>query len=373
MAKEKKTKEPLPPKVKEKSAIQKKRKLKTSTTLTNNNVPQHGFSSKICKKNFGESQKSRSHSNLSSEEQPETVTISNNNKPSTSSNTCEDVMEWEPTETEIIRTLHEIRREFPADSNFSIIPGPPQQLLNRSTSVLVHAVIDTNIFLAHLETVKMLVESKEVCSKVQIYVPWMVLQELDYMKTNRENKVKLGLFARKAATFIFEQINNKNQFFRVQTLDEFRSCINLLTDQNADDKILQWCLQLKKEIPTDISLLSNDILFCAKAIACGIQTFQTDKFTQLLPQLLTGQPANSTSLSVTNKPIIVDAPTKNNLNSLNSNPAVTSAYQEQEHLEEEETIDVKLFLQQYEESLVVSLSQVFLNFCLPFYFMFKIL
>lgn len=354
MAKEKKIKEPLLPKVKEKSAIQKRRKLKTSTTLANNNVPQHGFSSEKCKKIIHESQISRSHPKQNSEEQHGTV--ASNNKPSTSSNNCEDVMEWEPTETEIIETLHEIRREFPADSTFKIFPGSSHQQLNPSTSVLVHVVIDTNIFLAHLQTVKMLVESKKVCSKVQIYIPWMVLQELDYMKTNRGNKVKLELFARKAASFIFEQINNKNPFFRVQTLDEFKSCISLLTDESADDKILQWCLQLKKEISADITLLSNDILFCAKASACGIQTFQSDKFTQQLPQLLIEKSTNSTSLSVTNKAIVIDS--KNHLNNPASNQAVASTYQEEQHFEKKGTINADVFLQEYEECLVVSLSQV---------------
>ena len=230
MGKEKKSKEFFPPKVKNKSIV--KRALKIPTKIIHNNLEKsHGIESFVasgstvrrstkCQKTGPSIQKPKSQE----DEEPPTKNICSG-EPTLSSN--EDVMEWEPTEIEIIQKLHEIRRDFSTTTVFNPVVTLTQKF-EQSSSAVVHIVIDTNIFLSHLPTVKLLVEDKKMFSKVQIYIPWMVLQELDYMKTNRDDKMKLELVARKAALYIFEQISKKNPFFRIQSLDEFKSCLNLL-------------------------------------------------------------------------------------------------------------------------------------------------
>ena len=203
----------------------------------------------------------------------------------------DEAMEWEPSESEVISTLHNIRRDYSRlkYSGKTIIPN----CLNRcdsSTEAVVHVIIDTNILLSHLPTVKMLLQRNMFCKKIQIYIPWMVLQELDYMKTKNEKKNSIEILARKAASFLFEQIKVKNPCFRIQTLDEFKNCISLLTDEN-DDKILEWCLYLQKERQCKMILLSNDIMFCAKASASGIESMPKEQFIETLPQILDSKPS----------------------------------------------------------------------------------
>ncbi len=365
MGKEKNSKEGNPPKIKDKSIVQKKKKLKTTATLLNNNVSNsdglRSFNSsgrrspsKLQKYVTSSHHKSRSPKcNHKSEplKTPENV----NEKPSSSSTSEDVLMDWEPiSEKEIIETLHEIRRDFTTRTTFHPIASSTEKCKS-ITSAALHVVIDTNIFLSHLPIVQMLVEKEEFCSKVQILVPWMVLQELDFMKTNREKKVKLEILARKAGTFIFEQISKKNAFFRIQTLEEFKSCISLLPDENADDKILQWCFYLKNEIGSNISLLSNDILFCAKASVNGIQPFQSDNFIQQLPLHIVQKPPCVSPLIPNNcvkdlKPIPET--------SSSQTPSTPNHQAYQECFKEKELICATTFLQQFEESIVDSFSQV---------------
>jgi len=227
-------------------------------------------------------------------QEPPTTSTANKSKPVASTSTAseDNAMEWEPTESEVLTSVHQLRKD-PSLSQTQItdichlqarLPVTKNGLLK---NVILHVVIDTNIFLSHLPVVKTLVEDS--CqNKVQILVPWMVLQELDLIKTKAEHKNKLEVMARKAAMFINIQTSIlKNPYFRIQTLSEYKSCINLNSDENADDKILQWCINLKNEMQENILLLSNDIIFSAKASANGIQAMLSQDFVDQLPQLLT--------------------------------------------------------------------------------------
>jgi hypothetical protein len=73
-----------------------------------------------------------------------------------------------------------------------------------------------------------LVENNSFKGKVCVHVAWTVLQELDYMKTNKDKKNKLELLARKAGKFLFEQTQLEGNFFRIQSLQEFKDSCNKL-------------------------------------------------------------------------------------------------------------------------------------------------
>ncbi|XP_032777614.2 uncharacterized protein LOC116916472 [Daphnia magna] len=362
MGKEKNSSKSNLPKMNHNSMVQKKRKLKTTVILVNSNTTKSdGIRSIVASTSGGRSSKQHHDVTTCTQEcQP-----SKNSKNHTlqemhrnvnqklSAFSGEDVMEWEPTEKEVMETLLEMRKDFSARKTFSCIENSTRRL-EPNSNVAAHLVIDTNIFLSHLPIVKTLTENKEFSSRVQILVPWMVLQELDFMKSNRQNKINLETVARKAAAFILEQINKKNNFFRSQTLTEFKNCINLLPDENADDKILQWCLYLKNEMLSDIILLSNDVLFCAKASANGIQPMQSANFIQILRQMLLVQTTCGSGQGLTN---FVKDTRHFSEDALNETPGRTSNHQ-QGPCRENKDVCAASFLYQFEECIVDSISQL---------------
>jgi rRNA-processing protein FCF1 len=279
------------------------------------------------------------------------------NKPVASSSTAsEDAMEWEPTESEVLNSVHQLRKNSSlpqtqiTDIRYLHTSRLPVKQNNLIKTVVLHVVIDTNIFLSHLPVVKTLVEDS--CqNKVQIFVPWMVLQELDLIKTKAEHKNKLEVMARKAAMFINIQTSIlKNPCFRIQTLSEYNSCINLSSDENADDKILQWCINLKKEIQENILLLSNDIIFSAKASANGIQAMLSQDFVDQLPQLLTTHSRPSEAETNTSSSPVLD-----------DSHAIPNTSTSQVLTEEKSNTDRVLpskFLFQFEELVNIPFSQV---------------
>ncbi|XP_057371119.1 transcriptional protein SWT1-like [Daphnia carinata] len=363
MGKEKKSSNANLPQMKHNSIVQKKRKMKTSVILVNNNTTKSDGIRNLVASTSGarspklqhdiitctqEGQPSKSCKNHRLQEAHKIL----NKKLSLSSS--EDVMEWEPTEKEVMETLFELRKDFSARTSHSSTENSTRRS-EPNSNIAAYIVIDTNIFLSHLPIVKTLTEDEEFSSKVQILVPWMVLQELDFMKSNRQNKINLEIVARKAATLILEQINKKNSFFRSQTLTEFKSCINLLPYENADDKILQWCLYLKNEMLSDIILLSNDVLFCAKASANGIQPMQSANFIPILRQMLLAETAcGSGQGTLTN--FVKNTPNHSE-DSSDETPGRPSNHQ-QDPCRKNEVVNATSFLYQFEECIVDSMSQL---------------
>ena len=90
-------------------------------------------------------------------------------------------------------------------------------------------------------------------------------------------------------------------------------------------------------------LLSNDVLFCTKASASGIQAFPSDKFMQQLPRMVeTVMPVISGSNAIKNS---------------SQNPQPTEDNR-QETSGEKETTDAHSFLQKFEDAITEPLSQV---------------
>ena len=47
----------------------------------------------------------------------------------TSTSNSDDLMEWEPTELEIIKTVHAIRRDFSLPTNTKLFPNQPNSII----------------------------------------------------------------------------------------------------------------------------------------------------------------------------------------------------------------------------------------------------
>lgn len=54
-------------------------------------------------------------------------------------------------------------------------------------------------------------------------------------------------------------------------------CSHLIDVANADDKILNCCLQILRQSP-DTTLITNDMNLCNKAIASGITTMTSKEY-----------------------------------------------------------------------------------------------
>ena len=77
-------------------------------------------------------------------------------------------------------------------------------------------VIDTNIFLSNLDQLISLIE--QYSDHVLISVPWVVLQELDYLKSTdksppKNKSISLGKRARTAIQFISEILSSNSNSF----------------------------------------------------------------------------------------------------------------------------------------------------------------
>ena len=366
---EKSSKEESVPKIKSiKSIARPPKKTKSSldkipssclptTSITNTLVRKRGFQN-LKKTSARSPPKAAIKGNQKIQDGKAHKSVTGNNK-TTTSTYSEDGMEWEEiSETEVLDSVNQLRKSTSSlQTQITDIchlqANLPVQQNKLLSSVILHVVIDTNIFLSHLVVVKQLVENKESNSKIQLYVPWMVLQELDLIKTKTEHKNKLEVMARKAAMFINIQTSIlKNPFFRIQTLSEYKSSINQQSDENADDKILLWCLDLKKELQGKICLLSNDIIFSAKASANGIQSMLSQDFVDQLPHMLS--PPRKRESTVQGGTSTADS---NSTNTVRNSTG-------REVLPEENTDRVlpSRFLFQFEELTVVPLTQVHLLF-----------
>lgn len=185
---------------------------------------------------------------------------------------CES-MEWSAVDEEtLVENINELRKEMTYGNNL-----PINTVLNNSntTSNLpgnsgVHIVVDTNIFLLDIPFLTQLRDAVfEDFGRVTIVVPWMVIQELDYMKeSNNRNSLSKG--ARRAVNFINDQLTRKHPQFKGQTVLEASN--QDLSSKNADDGILFCCLQLVDQGKC-VVLLSNDTNLRNKVLVNNIRAY----------------------------------------------------------------------------------------------------
>ena len=156
-------------------------------------------------------------------------------------------------------------------------------------------VIDTNVLIDNLESIKSLVESnstnveKTNCDKSKLkikveklIVPWVVLQELDGLKM--ANKTSCGNNAQLAIKFLNEQLKRKEKSLIKGEIDANSgqtSNTQKLTIKSNDDKILDCCLRMNNEYNMDqyrVILLSNDRNLQNKALVYNISSYSINEF-----------------------------------------------------------------------------------------------
>ncbi|XP_023222290.1 transcriptional protein SWT1-like [Centruroides sculpturatus] len=169
----------------------------------------------------------------------------------------------------------------------------PMQTEEVSSSHDLFIVVDTNIFLSHLKYVKCLIELQITEYGVPlVIIPWVVIQELDSLKNNRNAK---NIFhkATEAVHFVFKKLKSGHPRIRGQTATEASFCENNLNAECNDDKILQCCMQLSQKYGKDhVILLTEDKNLSSKSIINGIKAKSSTDLSKDL-KFSVGQSTNS--------------------------------------------------------------------------------
>ncbi|XP_014209678.1 transcriptional protein SWT1 isoform X2 [Copidosoma floridanum] len=184
---------------------------------------------------------------------------------------CEE-MEWEAVGDEKI--MSEVY-----SARVRLCEEPSETLSELSCNVLqapnipgetnaFYIVIDTNVYLSNLTLIEEVRDfNSNIFGRPFIVVPWTVLQELDFIKDDKNNtrSEALKYKARKAVDFLNRYFTAKHPRFLGQTPRDVKENKKKFATDCPDDEILQTCLQIKESAKTPV-LLSYDKNLCTKAM-----------------------------------------------------------------------------------------------------------
>jgi len=127
-------------------------------------------------------------------------------------------------------------------------------------------VIDTNFIISHLSIVRNLVDLYSA-SKGLVLVPWVVIQELDGLKSASSSygQANLAVLSRNAIRYIYESLNAEKVGLRGQKISE---CLN--SRETGDDSILDCARYWAEKQRVQVILLSNDKNLGTKVMIHGI-------------------------------------------------------------------------------------------------------
>ena len=147
--------------------------------------------------------------------------------------------------------------------------------LLRTSKESIYIVVDTNVFIDRLEDILSIIKKPQTQPYI-VYIPWIVLQELDGLKSNRNDKLQKA--ARKAAREIEGLFHAHNKRLSGQNgkMDQEAKEIFSIDNPLNDDKIIQACLQLRKD-GKNVQLISFDNVLKIKARTYQIEIYQNDK------------------------------------------------------------------------------------------------
>ncbi|KAJ1950214.1 hypothetical protein EC988_004472, partial [Linderina pennispora] len=135
------------------------------------------------------------------------------------------------------------------------------------------AVIDTNYLLSSLDLIKSLA-SIALQHKLVIVVPWVVVQELDGLKTAHKSKMtsngqvgSTSFLAREAIRYFEQELGRVGSALRGQKRSE-----SLKDETVNDDQILDCCLYFMEKFGLPVTILSRDRNMNVKARINGCAT-----------------------------------------------------------------------------------------------------
>ncbi|BES98409.1 PINc [Nesidiocoris tenuis] len=173
-----------------------------------------------------------------------------------------------PKEPNITQQLQDVRTlvEPVEMMDCEIICPSFEMELQPPVSSDLHIVIDTNVVINELKLIANLKTKTLRGMKPKIIVPWQVLKELDYLKSDKYSG-NLHLKARKGIRYILDElvngfINGQPQMAASRDVDNFQVEV-------PDDHLVKCGLQLKSS-GHNVILLSEDKNLVVKSMVCGL-------------------------------------------------------------------------------------------------------
>lgn len=186
-------------------------------------------------------------------------------------------------EVHLVEELHLARSERRLEVNLEQNCGeltcmdidPPEEGANtilKKQALLI--VLDTNVLLSHLEFVKKIrSHGFGGLGLPTLLIPWVVLQELDYLKSGKLSS-KVEDKARPAVHYIYSCLKNQEPRLMGQSMQLASQADCGPGVVNNDDRVLQCCLQYQALYPEGaLVLCTNDKNLCSKALLSGVKAY----------------------------------------------------------------------------------------------------
>eukprot|EP00053_Salpingoeca_punica_P014503 m.131830 g.131830 ORF g.131830 m.131830 type:complete len:310 (-) comp16473_c0_seq2:266-1195(-) len=169
---------------------------------------------------------------------------------------------------------------FPTQPSLAAPAIPP---VDSFAQPVLHLVVDTNVFIGHLDLLNnLLLADNQSPLRCIMVVPWVVLQELDGLKSASHSAtvstgaaegtsmVNVSVLARRASQFLFVAVEAGR--IRIQTIDESNTPFLDWTPDSNDDRILHCSMDLQRRYHRlgRVVLLTNDLNLRLKAKAHGV-------------------------------------------------------------------------------------------------------
>ncbi|KAI3368191.1 hypothetical protein L3Q82_007915 [Scortum barcoo] len=134
-------------------------------------------------------------------------------------------------------------------------------------------VLDTNVLLSHLDYVKKIRSyGLAALGLPVVLIPWVVLQELDYLKRGKGLTGSVAHLATPAISYIYNSLKSREPRLWGQSMQQAAESSNGLNAENNDDRVLQCCLQYQTLYPEcALILCTNDKNLCSKALLSGVK------------------------------------------------------------------------------------------------------
>ena len=163
-----------------------------------------------------------------------------------------DLMDVDLVEQKVLYELMTMRHtacieQMDYESSFtpSLLSSSNQAVVMQTNSLIL--VVDTNVLLSNLS---FLMELRTILfpniSKILFLIPWVVLQELDYLKASNPS---LNKSAREAISFLHQEFRDSSKNVIGQTMDEDLTFVQNMPSIrfSNDDRILHCCLEQTKK------------------------------------------------------------------------------------------------------------------------------
>lgn len=181
----------------------------------------------------------------------------------------------------------EIRAKIHSSCKFSDIVGDLTQVVsNESRSPGyktchkgLFIVVDTNILISHLNFIKDLRDTDiNTHGRPILVFPWVVMQELDYLKSGKAASASLSLTtakkARNAVQYLYNCLQSNHPRIVGQTPAQASMVAGEFVVENNDDRVLQCCKQFQGlNQDSMVVLLTDDRNLCNKSLIMGVKAF----------------------------------------------------------------------------------------------------